>query len=404
MIVIHSKDKCSGCTACASICPTEAITMHKDEEGFEYPVANMAKCLDCHLCEQTCPIMNKSELQANTVVYAVQNRNMRVRLGSSAGGFFATVAEHVLANDGIVFGAGYDQNLTVIHQSVESKEQLDKSRLCGSKYVQSELGETFKKVREHLDAGKVVCFSGVPCQVAGLKSYLGNEHENLILIDLVCYGVPSPKLFKKYVDYCSIRYGVKVVAVNFRDKSYGYSSPNMRLFFANGKYKDQTSDIKSFLRAFFCGISSRPSCYSCNFKTVYRISDFTLGDCKSIGCYYKSMDDDRGTTAVYVHTEKGLDILNKLNEDIVYAKLDLESVLCTCGKKMTSNDKLNPKRQEFFSDMDKLSYKRLINRYAPEKFVSKVANLIKPLLYKTGLIKHGVLKTIVRKRVRTNHK
>lgn len=398
MIIIEDKDRCSGCTACANICPTECIQMLEDEEGFKYPVVNQLKCTNCHLCENVCPILNNSKLKGNTRVFAVQNKNDDIRKKSSAGGFFATVAEYVLLHDGIVFGAGFDEELTVVHKYVETKEQWNNSGLCGSKYVQSELGNSFKKVREFLDAGKMVCFSGVPCQVAGLRSYLGKEYENLILIDLVCHGVPSLKLFRKYLNHCSTKYGSRVTAVNFRDKSYGYSSPNMKLYLANGKTKDQTSDVKSFLRAFFRGISSRPSCYNCSFKTVTRVSDFTLGDCQNIGMFNENMDDDKGTTIVYIHSLKGLNIFNNIRDCVFNTELNLDIFVRTSGKFLIKSDTPHPKRKDFFANIDNFSYKILINKFVPERFANKCANIIKPILYKTGLVKHGVLKKILKKR------
>jgi len=396
MVSIERPEMCTGCTACSSVCPNDCIEMTADDEGFKYPKVNKIMCNDCQLCESVCSVEKLNQLdKKQTIIYAVQSKDDNARQISSAGGFFRVVSEYVLDLNGVVFGAGFDDELMVCHDSVQSMVELANSSLCGSKYVQSDLGNCFRKVKKNLLSGRMVSFSGLPCQVAGLKTFLGKDYDNLILIDLTCYGAPSPKLYKMYLEYCAYKYNSRVAKVNFRDKSYGYSSPNMRLELENGLVKEQNSTVKSFIRTFFSGISSRPSCYNCAFKTVERVSDFTLGDCKNIGRFHKDLDDDIGTTVVYVHSIKGREVISRMKNHMLVKTMDIEDVLNTCGKKMIESDIENPLRKEFFADIDKLSYEKLIKKYVPESKHEKIANIVKPLMYRMGFVKYGVLKKLM---------
>ena len=198
MISIEEKGQCSGCSACYSMCPKEAIAMQEDTEGFVYPFVDNSKCINCELCVKVCPIKKENKkVVSNIHAIACKNKEEKIREESTSGGVFTALSELVINQGGVVFGAIYDENLNVKHSYVENIDECNKFR--GSKYVQSSIGDAFKKVKEFLVQGRLVMFSGTPCQVAGLYSYLGKEYDNLILIDLVCHGAPSPKVFRKYI-------------------------------------------------------------------------------------------------------------------------------------------------------------------------------------------------------------
>ena len=281
-INITSKEDCCGCTACANICPKDAITMKQDKEGFLYPSIDKEKCIDCGICKKICPVLNKQSFKDfNQKAYLFQNKNEDIRKDSTSGGFFSSIAEYVISKNGVVIGASFDNNWKVEHTAATKLEDLNKFRK--SKYVQSDLREIFKNIKEYLNNNKMVCFSGTPCQVAGLKSFLQKDYENLILVDIMCHSVPSPLYFEKYKEYILNKMKAKkIFNINFRDKSkYGYKYSMMTVETDNGTYSEGI-DTDPYLRAFFKDYSVRPSCYNCKFKTQKRVSDITIWDCFNI--------------------------------------------------------------------------------------------------------------------------
>ncbi|MHC1724380.1 MAG: Coenzyme F420 hydrogenase/dehydrogenase, beta subunit C-terminal domain [Aminipila sp.] len=383
MINITDSKFCSGCTSCACICPKSCIAMVSDKEGFLYPKIDSANCVNCGLCEKTCPIQNQLKITDQTKTYACQNKDTQVRNNSTSGGIFSLLAEHVLSMGGVVFGAGFDENLHVIHKYVE--QSIDLAELRGSKYVQSKLDESFKQVKNFLTQGRRVLFVGTPCQAAGLIAFLKSDYENLLVADLACYGVPSPKLYNEWIAYLEKKYSSKVKSVYFRDKSYGYASPNVKVILKNGKVIEQNTSVKSYAKIFFNGLSTRPSCYSCAFKTVGKAADFTLGDCWSIGKFNKEMDDNLGTTNVFVHTLKGLSTLKILERKMEFVEINTKKSIDIDGVKIINCAKPNTNRTAFFDDIDQLSYIELVNKYAPESIKGHIINIVKPLMKNSKL-------------------
>lgn len=267
MIEINDKVNCSGCTACYAVCPQSAIEMKLDEEGFKYPRVDKNRCVECGLCNSVCPILNKRKIgEETTSGYIVQNKNDSIRLKSTSGAAINAIAEYVISCGGVVFGCEFSDDRVCRHTMATDISDLGKFQ--GSKYVQSELGDCFKSIKEQLDADKKVLFIGMPCQVAGLESYIKRNKENLYLIDLACHGVPSPGVFKDFIQFLEHKYKGKISNFVFRDKTYGYSATNIKVYFANGKTIDCRNDIKTFTRLMFKGITLRPSCYECAFKTT----------------------------------------------------------------------------------------------------------------------------------------
>lgn len=310
MIQIEDKKDCCGCTACAAVCPKQCIEMESDNEGFCYPRVDTAKCIYCGACERVCPIRNqRKEVHVPQKAYLVQHKDKQVRIDSSAGGAFTAIATYVLAKGGAVFGAAYDENFQVRHTYVENTDELRKFR--NSKYVQSDMGDCFRQVRDFLRSGRWVCFSGTPCQIEGLSRFLGRLYENLVLVDVVCHGIPSPLVWNKYLEYQKVSED-KPDNIRFRDKFYGYKYSTMSLIKGGKNVYHAGSQLDPMLRAFFNDICDRPSCYDCPFKKQYRASDMTIWDCFSVYDFDKTMDDDKGTTRVLCHTEKAAEIMQDL--------------------------------------------------------------------------------------------
>ena len=247
MLTIINKKDCVSAT-CSNICPQNCISMESDEEGFGYPKVDYEKCIECTLCIKVCPVINKVVVQNEPSAYACINNNEAIRLESSSGGLFSLIAEQVIEDGGVVFGASFNKELEVEHSFVETKEELGKLR--GSKYVQSRIGETYKKAKEILDLGRKVLFTGTPCQIGGLKSYLGKSYSNLLCVDIVCHGVPSPLVWKKYVDYRQEKAGSAVQRISFRRKDDGWKRYSVSFLFKNNTEYRETLDKDLYMRAF----------------------------------------------------------------------------------------------------------------------------------------------------------
>lgn len=317
MIEITDKAKCCGCTACKVACPTGAIEMEQDKEGFSYPCIDNSKCIKCNKCNRVCPIINKSnETAFSRKVYICQNTDDNIRFDSTSGGVFSALACYVIDRNGYVFGAEFDNKWRVVHGVGSSLEDLGRFR--GSKYVQSHLGDTFKDVKRLLDDDKWVLFTGTPCQVEGLVSYLNKQYEKLILMDIVCFSISSPGVWKTYLEHLEKTGKIdisKISEIKFRDKTkYGYEYTLMTFYDNNSKVLYSSGpESNQMLRSFVSNTSVRPACYSCQFKKVNRVSDFTAWDCYNVYKYKKEMDDNRGTSHVMIHTKKAQQIVDEIN-------------------------------------------------------------------------------------------
>ena len=379
-VKIEEKDLCCGCTACYSVCPKNAIKMVRDNEGFLYPEVDKEKCVNCGMCKKVCPILNKAKLnEFKPKAYLFQNSNEEIRKDSTSGGIFTAIGEFVIKNNGIVYGASFDDNFVVNHIGVESVDKLGKFRK--SKYVQSNQNNCFKEIKQYLDNGKLVCYSGTPCQVGGLRAYLKKDYENLILVDIMCHSVPSPLVFEKYKRYILKKMNAnKILNINFRDKSkYGYKYSMMTVETDNGIYS-QGIDTDPYLRAFFSDTSVRPSCYNCNFKTMKRVSDLTIWDCFNINEIDKSFDDDKGTTRVLVQSGKGQKLLENL-DNVRLKELDI-NIAIKKVKEMTNSVNYNNKRKEFFENIND---DNVFEKYYPTNFKTKINSFVRKTLAVTGV-------------------
>ena len=300
MIAANRVD-CSGCEACANICPKNAITMIRDSEGFAYPKIAPELCIQCGKCDATCPALNFNQKTVTKLppTFAAIYDNDKILRHSSSGGVFSALSEIVLRNGGVVFGAAFDKNWNVHHVSASTLDDLEKLR--GSKYVQSKIGEVYRQVKEALKSTSVL-FSGVPCQCAGLKHFLGKDYENLLTVEIVCHGVPSPALWESYIG--EVGYAHEITHVNFRSKRNGWSS-TMDINFADKGHTMIATAKNLYGKLFLRGLSERPSCQACKFKFPNGQADMTLGDAWGIKNFAPEMYDNRGVSVVFIHTDKG---------------------------------------------------------------------------------------------------
>lgn len=398
MLTIKNKAECCGCGSCSEICPKNCIKMERDREGFFYPQIDSKCCNDCGLCEKVCPIIQvDKEIPFKQSGYLVQHNNEKIRRESTSGGAFTAIAQEILKLKGYVFGAAFTDNFVVKHIAIDKESDLWRFR--NSKYVQSQTAEAFIKTKELLKKDKYVCFSGTPCQVEGLKRYLRKDYEKLITVDVVCHAVPSPLVFEKYLQMQKACYGEDSIRnILFRDKYYGYKYSNMTIkngnetcVYARGVESDP------MLRAFFSNICDRPSCYECKFKKRYRVSDFTLWDCFSVCDFNKEMDDDKGTTRVIIHSDKGRRLFEKIKTNTNYFEVDPDDLVHNV-REMFHSVKKSDKRELFMSDASILSGKELFQKWFPDSTTVKIKRLCRLFLIKAGI--YQTTKRLVKKILR----
>lgn len=344
-IILASTEQCSGCSACASACPTDSITMLEDKEGFLQPHIDVDTCIKCHKCEKTCPIIKPVQISADyeTRAFAVINKDEGVRLRSSSGGVFYALAKWTIGRGGVVFGARFNENWEVVHDYTETIDGIEP--FMRSKYVQSKIGDTYKQAKEFLKAGKKVLYVGTPCQIGGLQAYLGEDYENLLKVDIICHGVPSPKVWREYLTNKVL--GDKVLNVNFRDKRDGWKDFQCVTTTTTTTTTRERQNENLFFRGFVNNVYLRQSCYDCQFKQLHRVSDITMADYWGIQDFCPQMDDNKGTSAVFIHSAKGEQVLNQISDDILQKEQDIDNVLA-CNSMMTQSVALPSKRRRFY--------------------------------------------------------
>ena len=374
MIEIIKKEDCTGCHACYNICPKECITMDHDVEGFLYPNINTEKCIKCNLCEKVCPIIHQEKIENNPIAYGSYNKNKDIRNQSTSGGIFTLIAESVISSGGVVFGAGFDENYNVIHSSTDDISGLEKFR--GSKYVQSKIGNTYKQVKQLLKEDKKVLFTGTPCQIGGLKSYLGKDYSNLICQDIVCHGVPSQYVWQHYKNLISKDRNIK--KINFRDKSTGWKRYSLKFDFTDGKSYEEVGNKNDYIKGFIKNLYLRPSCYECAYKTLNRQSDITLADFWGVEGILPNLDDNKGTSLIFINTDKGKEIFDKIKSDIICERVDIEKSIIynPCAVKSCEKNKC---RNKFLSEYENKDFNRLIQLYTKDKQYIKINLIIQKL-------------------------
>lgn len=387
MIQITEKKECCGCEACIQSCLQNCISLVYDQEGFCYPMAQTKQCIKCGLCEKVCPILNYKEPNSVQQCFVVQNLNPVVVKESASGGGFSIFADYVLSNNGVVFGAAFMEDLSVEHTYVEKKEELYKLR-C-SKYVQSRIGNSFAKVKEFLNEGRMVCFAGTPCQVYGLWLYLRKPNNpNLLLVDFACHGVPSPKVWRKYVDWLGKKNTSGLSSYQFRDKRFGYQYTTFVAKYNDGKeyvISDSRKDRDFMKDSFFRDVISRPSCYDCRFKSINHVSDVTLFDCWHNKELTESDDFDEGATTIILHTVRAACLFDEIQKRAKTVQVDINKAVKFDGVCLIYSKLPFARRKEYFEDLDRMDVDSLNEKYFVSSGENHAKEFIKGLLKRLGL-------------------
>lgn len=313
--MIQEKESCTGCGMCAAICPSSAIQMQADSHGFLHPVVDAGECTDCDLCARKCSVSTPPQVSAHTDVLTGYAKDGTLLPRSSSGAIFPVLAAEIIRKGGLVFGAAFDGQFHVIHTAAESVEEL--SALCSSKYVQGRIpSDCYAQVKAALAAGRWVYFSGLPCQVAALKSYLGRDYDTLITQDTACHSVPSPLVWDEYKAELEKQHGGKLTAFSFRNKANGWEAYHIRAAFDNGREFAQPAAENPYQRGFIKGLYSHSSCFVCKFKGIERCSDITLADYWGVKGIQPEAYNPQGTSLILLHSDKGRALLESCRDKL----------------------------------------------------------------------------------------
>lgn len=377
MLSITEKQNCCGCGACANVCPVRCISMQEDEEGFLYPRADASRCVDCGLCSSVCVCQQEGPLrQREPVCYAAAAKNASLRAASSSGGVFSLLAENVLASGGVVYGVTMDADMG----SCSFARITDVSGLRGlrgSKYLQAKVGETYRSVKQDLEDGREVLFSGVPCQIDALKLFLDRDYENLCCVEVICHGTPSPLLWKKYVEYLETKHRGKIREVRFRNKKSGWRKYSLAIDGADF-HQTQTVSEDPYLMMFSRNFSLRLSCYDCAAKKLESAADLTLGDFWAIWNLLPELDDDKGTSLVMVRSDRGAALFQRIQGEIDLRETPFAAAVAANGS-YNHSAPLPGERDGFFEDLHTISFEEMIRKYCA---LSAKAKLKKTALYR----------------------
>lgn len=387
MIQINKKEECCGCYGCSNVCPKKCISMKIDEEGFWYPEVDKSKCINCDLCIKVCPVISSiKKYYFKPIAYACKNKAEEVRLSSSSGGVFTVLCEEVINDNGVVFGAAFDDELNIKHSFAENLEECKRFR--GSKYVQSEIGDMYSKAKEFLDKGRKVLFSGTQCQIKGLNLFLRKVYDNLITVDVICHGVPSPKVFNQYKESLVKSFKGEIKSINFRDKRKGWKSSSFVSEFNNDKEYSANLNEDIYMKGFLRNIYLRPSCYNCKAKNYSDGSDLSLGDYWGIENIHPEFDDDKGASIVSLNSEKGSKIFNKISNKIEFLETDLDYAT-KCNPCIVKSVQYNPKRERFFNELKEDNFESLVIKYSKISIIKKFKSIVRIVLgkFKRRLIK-----------------
>lgn len=380
-MIITNKSNCCGCTACASICTRNAITMHPDSLGFLYPKINQSACIDCGLCSKVCQFKKDYNTYNNfhtPKILALRLKDEEQLSRSQSGGVFFAIANFIIKANGVVYGAAFTDTWRVTHQKATKEADLEKLRM--SKYIQSDLRSIFPSIKEDLKKGLHVLFSGTGCQVSGLKSYIPNNlHCNLTCIDIICHGVPSPRIWEEYIAYLERTRKSKILKACFRDKRFGWHGATESFLYENGKEEFR----KTSNHLYFSGLSTRESCAQCYFTNLKRVGDITIGDFWGIP-KDSPYEDGKGLSLAIINSPKGDFLINKILTQFCVEESTLENCL---QPQLERPAKMNPRHKKFRKDYTQKGFLYIAKhysdigwRYKKETIISTLKNRIKLII------------------------
>ncbi|RKE04597.1 Coenzyme F420 hydrogenase/dehydrogenase, beta subunit C-terminal domain [Marinifilum flexuosum] len=388
MIDVLEKKDCTGCSVCVDVCPTKAISLISDIEGFWYPEIDSNKCTKCNLCEKKCPVINLHKSKITTLeepkCFVAIHKSIETRFNSTSGGVFSALAENTYKENGYVGGAIYGENFEVKHYISDNVDDLVKLRQ--SKYSQSKIDGFYKNVKLLLNEDRKVLVCGTPCQMAGLRGFLGKDYENLLIVDFICKSITSPKFYSKYLEHWEEKVGSKLISFKFKDKELGWRELVKRFDFKNGKsYYSSMADGDLYSLAYHGNVVSRPSCYNCKYKGYPRNADITIADFWGVENYFPELDDNAGTSAIIVNTEKGLGYLKKLNSRLILKDAFLKDIQKYNPALIESQAYPKVDRKFFFNLMEEEGIEKAVNICTPQvrrklTFVEKLKKIARIVL------------------------
>lgn len=399
MIEIRDKKDCCGCSACVQKCPKHCISMIADAEGFLYPDVSAEKCINCGICEKVCPVLNQKSSQNPKSTLSIINKNENEKLQSSSGGCFTLLAKAILNKGGVVYGAAFKQDWTVHHIRIDNEGQL--KALRGSKYVQSDVENTFKETEQDLKDGLYVLYSGTPCQISALKLFLRKDFDNLITVDLICHGVPSPGVWHRYLQKLTNDNIESVKNITFRDKENGWRNYQLTADMPEGSFSSHFGK-NSYLQGMMKNLYLRPSCHDCPTKKGKSHSDITLADFWSVWVLHPDVYDDKGTSLVLINSFKGEALLSELSDaDILKKTVDFEDAVYYNQAWMHSATPHSKRKKFFVEYKDNEELDLLISSLLKTPLVKRIKNVLHSTLCKWGL--WSTPEQRIQKKMKRNH-
>lgn len=368
--VYLTKEECCGCSACYNVCAKQAITMKADEEGFLYPEIDQARCIDCGRCTRICPLLQEGNYKNSDMphFYAARHISEEVLLKSTSGGAFTAISDAILRQKGVIYGADYDEYFRVFHQRAQTPEQRDRMRI--SKYVQSDMRDTYAQIEADLKKGSVVLFTGTPCQAAGLRGFIGTSPlaEGLYICDLICHSIPSPLIWEEYKALLEQESGGKLISVQFRSKKDGWSRKNSNkgFLYTTDKSPEIKEDDRFYQLFFKVGAITRPSCSKCPFTDIHRVSDLTIADYWGIEKYSPESFDPLGVSVILVNSAKGAALFDQCKQELHVQERPKEESL-TEQRRLSEPSQFPETRNHFWEDYQSLSFAGLLAKYSNDK-------------------------------------